>query len=58
MNIFYEESKSKKKLFFIFFLGGGGGGGGVDGQTDKQAQTNLPFQLLRSFKCDIDLQPK
>ena len=31
--------------------GGGGGGwwGGVDGQTDKQAQTNLPLQLLRSW---------
>ena len=36
----------KKKIFF--FGGGGGGGGGVDGQTDEQAQTNLPLQLLLS----------
>ena len=39
-----------------FFGGGGwegvgwgeGVGGGVDGWTGKQAQTNLPLQLLRS----------
>ena len=34
----------RKKDFFFFF----GGGGGVDGQTDEQAQTNLPLQLLQS----------
>ena len=40
----------------IFFGGGSGGGGGdggcggvVDGWTDKQAQTNLPLQLLPSW---------
>ena len=37
-------------IYDHFSLGGGGGGGGegVDGRTDKQAQTNLPLQLLRS----------
>ena len=52
---FHTESKSKKKKIFFFFLGGGVGGWwrggsvwGVDGWTDKQAQTNLPLQLLRS----------
>ena len=24
-------------------------GGGVNGETDKRAQTNLPFQFLRSW---------
>ena len=43
---FYKESKSKNKFFFCF---GGGGGGGIDGRTDKQAQTNSPLQLLRSW---------
>ena len=50
MNFFHKESKAEKKIFF-FFLGGGGGGGGegggVDGWTDRQAQTNLPLQLLK-----------
>ena len=35
-----------------FFFGGGGWGEGGemgDGRTDKQAQTNLPLQLLRSW---------
>ena len=36
-----------------FYLQRGGGGGkgnrGVDGWTDKQAQSNLPNQLLRSW---------
>ena len=59
MNFYHKESKSKKKIFFILRVGGGGGGGGwgvvrgagggVDGWTDKQAQTNLPLQLLRKF---------
>ena len=43
------------KIFFFFCGGGGGGGWGggregvggrVDGRTEEQAQTNLPFQLL------------
>ena len=42
---FYKESNTKKK----FFWGGGEwGGGGVDGQTDKQAQTNL-FRSLGHY---------
>ena len=31
------------------FDGGGAEGAGVDGWTDKEAQTNLPLQLLRSL---------
>ena len=60
---FYKESKSKKKekkiLFSFFFfvcvcVEGGGGGGGGEGfrwmnRSDEQAQTNLLFQLLRSW---------
>ena len=48
-----------------FFLGGGGGGwgcgwggGGVDGWTDKQVQTNLPLQLLRSWEHNNALMYK
>ena len=40
---------AKKKFFWLGGGGGGGGGGRVIGQTDKQAQTNLPLQLLRSW---------
>ena len=32
----------------------GGGGAGVHGWTDKQAQTNLPLQFLRSWGHDND----
>ena len=48
MNFFNYESKFeiiKKKLLFF----GEGGGGGVDGRTVEQAQTNLPFQILRCW---------
>ena len=56
MKFFHKESKSKKN-FFLRGLGWGvrgvrgreGGGGVVVGCTDEQAQTNLPFQLLRSW---------
>ena len=44
MNFFTKNpnlTKKEKKL---------GEGGGVDGQTDKQAQTNFPLQLLTMNK--------
>ena len=41
---------NKKKLFF--------GGGVVDGRTDKQAQTNLHLQLLRSWGHNNALMSK
>ena len=48
MSDFYLEKNPN--LQKIFFWGGGGGGGEgsgeVDGRPDKQAQTNLPLQLL------------
>ena len=51
MNFLHKEFKSLKDFFFFF--GGGGGLGGVrggwrgvaDGWTDKQAQTNWPFEV-------------
>ena len=51
MNFFQTESKSKKKLWGEGGMGGMWGRvwGEVDGWTDKQAQTNLPLQLLRSW---------
>ena len=61
MNCFHRESKSKK-IFFSAGGGGGGGGrgvgGGVDGWTEKQAQTNLPLQLLRSWGLNNALMYK
>ena len=44
-NLNLKKKKKKKK----FWKGGGGGGLRVVGQTDEQAQTNLPLQLLRSW---------
>ena len=46
VNDFFTKNPKK-----IFFWGGGWGEGGEmgDGRTDKQAQTNLPLQLLRSW---------
>ena len=50
---FFTKNPNLKKNIFFFFWGGGGrglgGGGRVDGRTDKQAQTNLSLQLLRSW---------
>ena len=55
-NSFLTMNPNSKYFFFFSFLGGGGGGPGqgeagmeVNGWTDKQAQTNLPLQLLRSW---------
>ena len=60
MNFFHTESKCKKKN-----LRGEGGagwgrghGGEVDGWTDEQAQTNLPLQLLRSWRHNNALMYK
>ena len=53
---FYKDSKSKEKN-----CGGGSGvgvGGGVGGQTDEQAQTNFPRQLLRSWGNNNELMYK
>ena len=50
MNFLYRESKYKKKFFSGGAeVGGLGLGVGVDGRTYKQAQTNLPLQLLRNW---------
>ena len=45
MNFFMKNPNLKKKILW----GGGGGVEGIDGQTDKQAQTNWPLHLLRSW---------
>ena len=39
---FFTKNPNLKKKMCVCV----GGGGGVDGQTDEQAQTNLPLQLL------------
>ena len=44
MIFFYKASKSKK--FFLWGVGGRGVGRGVDGRTDEQTQTNLPFNFF------------
>ena len=41
-DFFSQKNPNLKKKSFFF----GGEGGGVDGWTVKQAQTNLPLQLL------------
>ena len=33
-----------KKIFLVYVCGGGGG---VEGQTDEQAQTNLPLNFFK-----------
>ena len=40
--IFFTENLKFKKMFM-------GVGAEVDGRTDKQAQTNMPIQLFRSW---------
>ena len=44
MNIIHKEFKFIKKNWGV-----GVRSGGIDGWTDEHAQTNLPFQLLRSW---------
>ena len=54
---FPQRIQIKNKRIFVGW-GGGGVRWGVDGWTDKQAQTNLPLQLLRSLGHNTALMYK